>query len=201
LDIGDGEHTFWVEAVDTGEPAFDGTVSRVDIYRDREDAEPFQTFEEILNKGDLEIVPIDVDFDGDTDFSVLLHDYRSFRYSAYYIWDGKRERFIEDPYGLNDLNRAEFDPESKTIETSDWSLMGGQTSYYRYEGNDLLCVRALTWSFHGETGKTDLMVTDGWDGEETVVYKASAAMDELVEGMVGTEEFFRWEDLDYHGEE
>lgn len=196
----DRSHTFWVEAVDTGTPSYDGTAVAVNVYKRKEDTSPFQTFEETLYKGRPEVSAVDADFDGDVDFSVRLHDYRSFQHSAYYLWDGKQGRFVEDPYGLNDLNWAEFDPESETIEGKNWSMMSGETSYYRYEGDSLVCIRVLTHGFNTETGKMDLLVTDGWNGERMVVYDYAAALDELVEGMVGTEEFFRWQDLDYHGE-
>lgn len=200
LDVGDGEHKFWVETIDTGKPSYDGTVALIRIYRDREDAEPFQTFEETLYTRVPEVTPVDVDFDGNTDFSVLLHDYRSFRHSSYYIWDSAQECFVEDPYGLNNLNWAEFDTEKKIVEGKHGSMMGWQTNYYRYEQDQLLRVRVLDWGFNNTTSKIDLLVKDGWDGELETVYEYSADMDELAEGKVGTEEFMRWYDLDYPGE-
>lgn len=194
----DDTHTFWVEVVDIGTPSYEGTSLAVNVYRNREDIQPLQTFEETFNEVWPEVSLADVDFDGDMDFSVLLHHYRSTRWSAYYIWNG--ERFVKDPYGLNDLNWAGFDPESKTITAGIWSVMSGHTGYYRYEGKDLICIRTLAWSYNTGTEKMDLRVTDGWDGERTVVYDYAAPMDELAEDKVGTEEFLRWDDISYRGE-
>ncbi len=194
----DDTHTFWVEVVDMGTPSYEGTSLAINVYRNREDTQPLQTFEETLYEVRPEVSLADVDFDGDMDFSVLLHHYRSTRWSAYYIWNG--ERFVKDPYGLNDLNWAEFDQESKTITAGIWSVMSGNSWYYRYEGKDLICIRTLAWGYNTGTEKMDLRVTDGWDGELTVVYDYAAPMDELAEDRVGTEEFLRWYDISYRGE-
>ena len=187
--------------MDLGTPVIDGTTAAVYIYQNKEDTTPFQIFEEFLGRGTPVVTPVDADFDGDMDISVLLHEYRSIQLSAYYIWDRDQACFVPDPYGLNKLPRASFDPENKIIiQEGPWSVMGGGTCYYRYEGASLICVRTLSWSANSETGKMDLLVTDDWDGERKVVYETAAAMDELVEDKVGTEEFLRWYDLDYHGQ-
>lgn len=199
VDIGDGEHKFWVEAIDTGKPSYDGTVALIRIYCDREDVEPFQTFEETHCMGPLEVAPVDVDFDGDMDISVLLHSYRSFRQRAYYIWDESQKKFVEDPYGLNYLNWAEFDSEKKIIEEKLWDMMGGMTRYYRYESDELLCVRDFSWEFSSKTEKMNLLVRDGWDGELETVYECAVSLDDWSNGTGSVEEFKRWYDLDYPG--
>lgn len=201
VDIGDGEHKFWVEAIDTGKPSYDGTVALIRIYRDREDVEPFQTFEETLYRGPLEVAPVDVDFDGDMDFFVRLHPYFP-RSQAYYIWDAAEEKFISDPYGLKDLSDAEFDPEKKIVKKTlgGGDIGGTQICYYRYEKDSLLCVRVLEWGFSLTTKKVDLLIKDGWDGELETVYECAVSVDDWSNGTGSVEEFKRWYDLDYHGE-
>ena len=105
LDVGDGEHTFWVELTEREEDI--GGVW-VNIYRDRGDAEPFQQFEDHVSDLDrADIIVEDVDFDGDMDFYfITAKGHSSVSFSSYYIWDG--EKFVPDPYGLNEVCYANF---------------------------------------------------------------------------------------------
>lgn len=200
VDVGDGEHKFWVEAIDTGKPSYDGTVALIRIYRDREDVEPFQTFEETLYMGPLEVAPVDVDFDGDTDISVLLHSYRSIRQRAYYIWDEAQKKFVEDPYGLNDLNNTHFDEERQVVRANWGSVTGETVEYYQYRRGSLVCIRSLYRQYWSEDNTMHLKVEDEVDGVLTTVYEEKIPFGELPEGELWTEEFQRWHDLDYPGE-
>jgi hypothetical protein len=131
LDVGDGEHTFWVELTEREEDI--GGVW-VNIYRDRGDAEPFQQFEDHVSDLDrADIIVEDVDFDGNMDF----HFERSWGslplfWHSYYVWDADTEKFVPDPYDLNALANAEFNPYAQEVSTAT-----RVQEYYQYEDGKL----------------------------------------------------------------
>lgn len=202
VDIGDGEHTFWVEAVDTGEPAADCNKLLVNIYRDEAKEELFQTFESWwADPYGLYCFPVeDMDFDGDIDFAVCNKEYRTYHCCSHYIWDEEQERFVEDPYGLNDLNNPHFDEERQVVRSNSGWMGGETTTYYQYRKGSLVCVRSLVYSYSEDERAMGLEVEDEIDGALTSVYKNSIPLSELPEGKLWTEEFEHWYDLDYHGE-
>lgn len=202
VDVGDGEHTFWVEVVDTGEPWGDCNKLLVNIYRDEAKGELFQTFESWwADPYGLYCFPVeDMDFDGDTDFAVCNQDYRAFHWCSHYIWDEAQERFVEDPYGLNDLLNPSFDAEWQVVRSNSGWMGGATTAYYQYRKGSLACIRSLFYSYSEDEHAMRLKVEDEIDGVLTSVYKDSVPFSELPEGKLWTEEFERWYDPDYHGE-
>ena len=98
--------SFWLELVRTGEPG----ELRVDIYVNQGDQKPLQSFMEWSPEYQLtELRAEDVDFDGWTDFHFVVNTGpQGSEYSAYYVWDPEAERFVPDPYGLNDLSNGSF---------------------------------------------------------------------------------------------
>lgn len=201
VDIGDGEHTFWVEVVDTGEPWADSNKLLILIYQDETKEKLFQTFESWwADPYGLFCFPVeDMDFDGDMDFSVCNIDYRSFHSCSHYIWDEEQEKFVEDPYGLNDLNNPCFDEEKQVIRSNSRGWRGESTTYYQYLKGSLACIRFLDYDYSDDKHIMRLEVKDELDGVLTVVYEEEIPFGDLPEGKLWTEEFERWFDLDYHG--
>lgn len=202
VEIGDGEHTFWVEVVDTGEPVVDCNKLLVNIHQDETKDERFQTFESWwADPYGLYCFPVeDMDFDGDMDFAVCNQDYRSFHCCSHYIWDEKQERFVEDPYGLNDLLNPHFDEERQVVRSNSGNWRGETTTYYQYRKGSLVCIRSLYYDCSVDATAMCLKVKDEIDGELTTVYEDEIPLGELPEGELWTEEVERWYDLDYHGE-
>lgn len=198
----DEDHAFWVEVVDTGEPAADCNKLLVNIYRDEAKEELFQTFESWWAAPyGLYCFPVeDMDFDGDMDFAVCNIEYRSNHQRSHYIWDGAQEKFVEDPYGLNDLNHPHFDGERQVVRAN-WGDVTGETrNYYEYREGALVCIRSLCHQYWSEDNAVYLKAEDEVDGALTTVYEEKIPFGELPEGELWTEEFERWSDLDYHGE-
>lgn len=202
VDIGDGEHKFWVELVDTGEPAADSNKLLVNIYRDETGKELLQTFGSWwADPYGLYCFPVeDMDFDGDMDFAVCNIEYRSNHQKSHYIWDGEQERFVEDPYGLNDLCNTRFDEERQVVRTNQGSVTGETTEYYQYRQGSLVCIRSLYRQYWSEDNTMHLKVEDEVDGVLITVYEEKIPFGELPKGELWTEEFERWENPDYHGE-
>ena len=149
----DEDHTFLVELVPREGDYGDIWVN---IYRDGEDREPVQQFEDrAVSFRTIDLRAEDVDFDGKTDFH-FVRDYGSLpgQWTNYYIWDPAKERFLPDPYGLNELPYSEFDGERQTIY-SYWN--DGKQEYYRY--------------IDGKLSLAEERFSPGEDGEEKA-YKA-----------------------------
>lgn len=150
LDVGNGEHTFWVELTDEGEK------NRVNVYEKQGDARPIQTFEDtegFVSPSRADLTAEDVNFDGYMDF----HFYTSFGYSivshsSYYVWDPAAGCFVPDPYGLNDLSTLEFSPEQKEVTSLSRGSLGTGIAVYRYENGKLIQVGE---SFYPEEDSTD----------------------------------------------
>lgn len=203
VDIGDGEHKFWVELVDTDTY---GNLM-VNIYEKPTDREPVQSFEDQCECSFERIYFYveDVNFDGDTDFGVLYsrapNGHASF---SYYIWDAKEEKFIPDPYGLNELcsvGEPEMLPEEKAIRTFMRSNAGrsGEVRFYRYFPEGFTCVRKMDWEWHEDTDYTDFLVESYENGEMRIVYQDSLTP-EALDGYLWSDEFSNWWDLSYSGE-
>lgn len=130
----DGEHLFWVglrawENADTGV-----TVTIYDLYRE----EVVQTFEDPgLALGSVGSSGTrDADFDGYADFY-----YKSGNQYFYYIWDARRECYVPDPYGLNEISGLSFNEEEKTVSGY---LEDGSAARYRYQDGTLVQIGIQT---------------------------------------------------------
>lgn len=204
VDVGDGEHTFWVEVVDTGEPAADCNKLLINIYQDETKRELFQTFESWwADPHGLYCFPVeDMDFDGDMDFSVCNQDYRSFHRCSHYFWDEEEERFVEDPYGLNRLTNVEFDGERRVVRASNGDAAGQTIFYYRYQDGALVCIRTLLYRLTANGAAILYQVEDLKDGALTMVYESHKELgnEAVSKDDLWPEEFERWLDLDYCGE-
>lgn len=201
IDVGDGEHIFRVEAVSAGlwanEFCRDLTLS---LY-EGDNWKPTQVIETDVGvwPESFEFCVEDLNFDGYMDFYYLYSQGTHNRYYAYYVWDKETEQFVEDPYGLSELENPTFDPEQKAVVS--WyrsSIWGGKQSYYRYMDGQLTCVRVCGYPYeHGPESAT-LYVKDLVDGELKTVFEVTRASDtEFTEAE--EEEYLRWHDLDYHG--
>ena len=135
LDVGDGEHKFWIEITEREEEV--GGVW-VNIYRDKEDAEPYQRFEDrAFSFHRAGPHSVDADFDGNMDFYFEC-DWGSLPvfWFNHYIWDATEERFVQDPYGLNDIPNVQFDSEREVVTS--WENRA--TVCYQYEDGQLVKV-------------------------------------------------------------
>lgn len=194
----DGTHTFWVELVDTEKY---GTLL-VNIYKEKTDREPVQTFEDQYDClfEETHFFVEDVDFDGDMDFYFMTaKGHFSVSLSSYYIWDG--EKFVPDPYGLNKVCYANFHPETKVVESIRVSsIASSNVELYRYIDGELTRLRRLErWEPSGNEQK--LMVHDWKDGEWIVAYETVIDIMKWEPGEEFDPEFSRWYDLDYHGKQ
>lgn len=202
----DDTHAFWVKVVDT-----DGRGSlEVNIYQEKGDTQPIQTLncnsEVSLQVSYLSyLFTEDMDFDGDTDFGVLYSEAPNGHSSfSYYIWDEKEEKFIPDPYGLNELcsvGTPDMLPEEKAIRTFMRSNAGrsGEVRFYRYLPESFTCVRKMDWEWNEDTDYTDFLVESYENGEMHIVYQDSLAP-EALDGYLWSDEFSNWWDLSYPGE-
>lgn len=198
----DERHTFWVKLA-RGESQEECEIC---IYREKDDEDPAQSFEDTISEYiRLELSSEDMDFDGDTDFGVLYSEAPNGHASfSYYIWDEKEEKFIPDPYGLNELcsvGEPELLPEEKAIRTFMRSNAGrsGEVRFYRYLPESFTCVRKMDWEWNEDTDYTDFLVESYENGEMRIVYQDSLAP-EALDGYLWSDEFSNWWDLSYPGE-
>ena len=201
VDIGDGAHTFWVE-ITPRESEEEGIPITVSVYDSEEKNTLWQSWEDVCRLYEFEHISVesrDLDFDGDMDLE--YSSWLSARMAgwAYWVWDAQQEKFVRDPYGLEELPWPEFDPE-KQLVTAWYNESGGTGDfYYRYLDGTLTCIRRLyrdvlsvgEWKVVG-------IVEDYQNGELEEVYREEFA--DQGEAWPHTEEFDRWYDLDYHGE-
>lgn len=135
VDIGDGAHTFWVELAEAE------VGKTVNIYREKGDPKPLQSFtdeEALLDLEMAELTAEDVNFDSYMDFHYCTSTgYALVSHSSYYVWDPNTEQFQADPYGLNKLSAAEFLPYSGEISSLSQGPMGRLITSYQYEGDNL----------------------------------------------------------------
>lgn len=195
----DGDHTFLVELVPR-EGNF-GDIW-VNIYQKDGSGEPLQQFEDnAVSFRTMDLMAEDVDFDGKTDFH-FVRSYGSLpgEWTNYYVWDPAGERFIPDPYGLNDLPVSDFDGE-KGLITSYWhyDAIGGRRAWCRYIDGRLICVRCLEIGSMAEDGSRPLTVWDLRDGELGKVWEVVDPEGEKSDTSY-QRALARWEDLSYHGE-
>ena len=200
VDVGDGEHTFWVEPVRPGEP---GEV-QVNIYQQKNDSQLFQCFAEW--SPDYEIIGLmaeDVNFDGYMDFQVhLVTGTWGGQWSAYYIWNAEQEQFVRDPYGLEDLPLPKFDPEKQIIETWSHSASNYTIEFYRYLDGKLTCVRRLRNRENYTDDFTATLTVEEYDRETGALEEVYREEQAEIGGVTyaTTDEFRRWHDIDYPGE-
>ncbi len=173
----------------------------MDIYKAQGDTKPLQQFAEWSPEYQLTgLVAEDVNFDGYTDFHFLLNTgTQGEEYFSYYIWDG--EKFVPDPYGLNEVCYANFHPETKVVESIRVSsIASSNVELYRYIDGELTRLRCLQrWDPSGNEQK--LMVLDWKDGEWIVAYETVIDITKLEPGGEFDPEFSHWYDLDYHGKQ
>lgn len=154
VDIGDGAHAFWVELAEAE------VGKTVNIYREKGDPKPFQSFTDEEAMLDLEMAELtaeDVNFDGCMDFHYCTGTgYALVSHSSYYVWDPNTEQFQADPYGLNELSTAEFLPYSGEVSSLSQGPMGRLITSYQYEGDTLIRVGEC---FFPETVSTERAYT------------------------------------------
>lgn len=198
LDVGDGEHRFWVEAASTGEWVNDfARELTLSVYREKEDEEPVQVIETETGMwpSGFQLYGEDVDFDGNTDFYYTYSQGTHDSYYSFYIWDPAAERFIPDPYGLDALPSPGFHGESKTVAAGHRSAASGSTIYYRYQDGALDPIRECWFDAWG--GICRMAVQDKQYGSMQTVFQVErdgAFTDE------DWEAFSDWYNLDYRGE-
>lgn len=203
LDIGDGEHSFWVE-ITPRESEEEGIPITVSVYDSEEKNTLWQRWEDVCYRPSFETIGLtsqDVDFDGNMDLIYSSWLAASTWGMNYWVWDAGQEKFVHDPYGLEGLSEPEFDQEKNVIATENHDGGGYKTEeYYRYQNGKLTCIRRLSTRPGGENWCATLTVEDYRNGKLQEVYRAEHVEDDGVL-WPSTEEFRKWYDLNYHGEE
>lgn len=199
VDVGDGEHTFWVELTEAE------VGKTVNIYREKGDPKPFQSFADEEALLDLEMAGLtaeDVNFDGHMDFGYLSWSGGSYAGSAYYIWDPTAEQFVRDPYGLETLSLPKFDPEKQAIETWSHSASSYTIEFYRYLDGELTCVRRLKNWENNTDDYTATLTVEEYDRETGALKEVYREEQAEIGGVTyaTTDEFRRWHDIDYPDE-
>ncbi len=203
IDVGDGEHVFRLEAVSAGLWPYDFTRDLTLTFYEGKSRKPIQVIETDIGVWPeyFKLYVEDLDFDGCMDFYYLYSEGTHNRYYAYYIWDKEAEQFIEDPYGLSELENPTFDHEINAVES--WyrtSIWGGSFSWYQYINGELTCVRVCGYPYEHNPESATLYAKDLVDGELKTVFEVTHTSDtEFTEAE--QEEFLRWYDLDYHGQD
>lgn len=203
IHVGDGEHIFRLEAVSAGLWANEFCRDLTLSFYEGESRNPLQVIETDVGvwPQSFELCVEDIDFDGYMDFYYLYSQGTHNRYYSYYVWDKETEQFIHDPYGLGELENPSFDHEMNAVES--WyrtSIWGGSFSWYRYIDGELTLVRVCAYPYEHAPESATLRVKDLVDGELKTVFEVTRPSDtEFTEAE--NQEFKRWYDLNYHGEE
>ncbi len=204
VDVGDGEHTFWVEISRREEQEKGSGIPILVSIMDRDKGETLQSFEEEVTLYSFDMAePFteDVNFDGCADFGHGLWLAASCGGSAYYVWDKEQEKFVRDPYGLEKLSMPTFHQESKAIET--WNHSGNSyvKEFYRYLDGTLTCIRRLDNRENDLDDGTATLTVEDYDVEKGELREVYREENVLIGGVTyaDTDEFRRWENLDYHG--
>ncbi|GAE89979.1 XAC2610-related protein [Acetivibrio straminisolvens] len=205
IDIGDGKHSFKVvmEAKpfeDGEEGEFFDSALNISIYDINDLSSPVQVIEDKTLDSlfkDYEIV--DANFDGYKDFCYVHIRGNANYYCRFWIWDPKSGKFMESP-DLSEISMPQFDNDLKVVKGY-WrsSAAANETRYYKYIDGKLTCVRYLEMGNPDGEGMQTLIVEDYVEGKLVEVFREKALLTEEYEGEV-YDRFFKWLDLNYHGE-
>lgn len=189
LDVGDGEHIFWIEA-ELGDwlNEFEKKVT-LSIYRRELDEEPLQVIETAtVAPSFLELESVDADFDGDMDFYFPHNVGATNGFYSFWLWDGETETFVEDHSDLGSLSYPRFDEEEKLIYSHmHGSATSSTDSIYAWRAGELVCLRSVYHAVSLDEASVDVVV---WDEGRRTVEKTYP----------GGSDWSRWLDLDYRGE-
>ena len=150
---------------------------------------------------------LDANFDGYMDFSYMYAMGNQPNYWYLWVWDEDAGQFVEVPE-YREISGPRCNPETEIIDG--WARYSGGgdglTTFYRWEDGALVCIRRIETGYDDENRiyvdevsyfPSWIKVEDRIDGELTQVYYQYFAPD------AGTDFFperFKWENLDYHGE-
>lgn len=147
---------------------------------------------------------LDANFDGFLDFSCMHHRGNTNFFCDFYLWSPKENGFVHSPE-LSELSMPYCDPETNIV-SGYWrgGYASNYTAYYRWENGELVLIRSLDMGYpHGgpetESWIQNLTVMDRDNGRLKEVFHAEVSLNQSYEGP-GYDEFFAWDDLDYHGE-
>lgn len=188
LDVGDGQHTFWVEA-ELGDwcNEFEKEVT-ISIYCRELDQEPVQVIETTMISGFLKLKAVDADFDGDMDFYFPCQVGANNGFYSFWLWDGETGTFIEEKAGLGSLSYPYFEPEEKLIRSHMLDSATCSTDFiYTWREGELVCLRNVYHAYSEDMETVQVMV---WD-EELGTIENTYPRDS---------NWTQWLDLDYPGE-
>lgn len=186
LDVGDGKHKFWIEITEREEEV--GGVW-VNIYRDKEDSEPYQRFEDrAFDFHRAGPHSVDADFDGNMDFYFPCQVGANNGFYSFWLWDGETGTFIEEKAGLGSLSYPYFEPEEKLIRSHMLDSATCSTDFiYTWREGELVCLRSVYHAYSEDMETVQVMV---WD-EELGTIENTYPRDS---------NWTQWLDLDYPGE-
>lgn len=180
------------------EPEADGQYHYTLSVWDKSDLKtPLQTFETTsvmcsLYDDDF----IDVNFDGYTDFLLYQEWFASNHLEGLCVWDETRKQFIYcgSFYG----NGLYADQERQAVHNYiHSSAASGTHEIYRWEKNEMVCVREVEVCYPNWEESQDLAVRDRINGELVEVYRKTFGPPTDNSPIYG--EAVKWYDLDYHG--
>ncbi len=205
LDVGDGEHKFWVEITQREEQEAEGGIPILVSVYEESSGELKQSFEDevwLYSLGAATPREVDVNFDGCMDFEYGSWIAASSSGSVYYVWDKEAEQFVRDPYGLENLAMPDFDQERQVIETWNHSGFSYTIEFYRYLDGKLTCVRRLKNQDNYSDDFTATLTVENYDEKIGTLKEVYREENAEIGGVTyaSTEEFQRWHDLDYHGD-
>ncbi len=206
LDVGDGEHKFWVEITQREELEREesGIPILISVYEEssRELKQSFEDEVWLYSLGAATPREVDVNFDGCMDFEYGSWIAASSSGSVYYVWDKEAEQFVRDPYGLENLAMPDFDQERQVIETWNHSGFSYTIEFYRYLDGKLTCVRRLKNQDNYSDDFTATLTVENYDEKIGTLKEVYREENAEIGGVTyaSTEEFQRWHDLDYHGD-
>lgn len=140
----------------------------------------------------------DVNFDGFSDFYYVASRGNANIYYSFWVCSTKTETFISADE-LADISLSSFDSEAKVIQGfCRSSAASNMQTFYKYIEEILTCVRILDMGYPDENSKQQLTVQDYVDGKLVEVFNKKTILSNEFSGEIYNE-FFKWEDLNYHG--
>ena len=189
LDVGDGEHSFWIEA----EPGdwlneFEKEVT-LSIYRQELDEEPVQVIKtSTVAFRLLKLESVDANFDGAMDFRFLCQVGATNGFYSFWLWDGETETFVKDHSDLGSLSYPRFNEEEELIYSHMHGSATSSTDFiYAWREGELVCLRSVYHAVSLDEASVDVVV---WDEGQRIIEKTYPS----------GSDWSRWLDLDYQGE-
>lgn len=140
---------------------------------------------------------MDVNFDGYMDFTYPDVWFATNMREELYVWDEGQGKFL---YGGSFVGHGLYADEEQQVVYNyiHGSAASGVHEVYRWEKDEMVCVREIELCYPDWVESQDLVVRDRIDGELVEVYRKTFGPPE--ENSPIYDESEKWQDLNYHGE-